>query len=81
MTDPETTFRFEHDDHGVTALADGGRPVGHVEVREDDARVRLEFWLAQAVPRQLRTELTRSVFRHAALRPPAPRAGRRPARA
>ncbi|MGY1747642.1 hypothetical protein [Modestobacter sp. SYSU DS0511] len=69
MTDPTSVFRFEHDEHGVTALAGSGRPVAHVEVREDEAGVRLEFWLAQATPPRVRTELARSVFEHAALHP------------
>ncbi|MQA34652.1 hypothetical protein [Modestobacter roseus] len=70
MTGPATgRYRLESDDLGVTALDASGRPVAHVEVRADDAAVRLEFWLAQAAPRHVRTELTRSVFRHAALRP------------
>jgi hypothetical protein len=67
----EPDWRLECDDHGVTALGDGG-PVAHVEVSEDDVRVRLNFWVGQLLPHELRSELARSVFEHPALRPRRP---------
>jgi hypothetical protein len=67
----EPDWRLECDDHGVTALGDGG-PVAHVEVSEDDARVLLNFWVGQLLPHELRSELARSVFEHPALRPRRP---------
>ncbi|MCU1605260.1 MAG: hypothetical protein JWP46_1725 [Modestobacter sp.] len=67
----EPDWRLECDDHGVTALGNGG-PVAHVEVSEDDVRVRLNFWVGQLLPHELRSELARSVFEHPALRPRRP---------
>jgi hypothetical protein len=83
MTDPERTggvmtptstpraaaqdWWLEEDDHGVTALRGTG-PVAHAEVQEDDASVRLAFWLEERLPRELRSQLTRTVFDHPALR-------------
>ena len=61
-------WHLEQDDAGVTAL-DASRAVAHVEVREEGSQVQLQFWLDEQLPRQLRTELTRSVFSHRALRP------------
>jgi hypothetical protein len=64
-------WALERDDHGVTARI-GDRPVAHVEVRDADARVRLEFWMDERLPHELRTDLTRTVFDHPALRPCRP---------
>jgi hypothetical protein len=64
-------WRLEQDDHGVTAR-NGHGPVARAEVREDDARVQLVFWLDEGLPREVRTGLTRQVFRHPALRPQRP---------
>jgi hypothetical protein len=62
-----SSWRCEADDGGVTALSAAG-PGAHVAVHEDDARVRLEFWMSEGVPRQVRAELARRVFAHPALR-------------
>jgi hypothetical protein len=58
---------LERDDHGVTA-GSGRVPVAHVEVREDGPRVDLVFWVADLLPRELNTRLTRSAFEHPAVR-------------
>jgi hypothetical protein len=62
-----SAWRCEEDDGGVTALSAAG-PGAHVAVHDDDARVRLEFWVSDRVPRRVRGELTRRVFEHPALR-------------
>ncbi len=68
---PVRDWWLEHDDHGVTALNRRG-PVAHVEVQEDDASVRLAFWLDERLPHELRTCLTRTAFEHPAIRPHRP---------
>lgn len=62
---------LEQDEDGVTAKDSHGA-IAHVEVREDDARVRLDFWLDERLPGDLRTELTRTAFEHPALHPQRP---------
>jgi hypothetical protein len=59
---------LELDEHGVTARDGRGPVAAHVEVREDDAHVQLEFWVDQRVPRELRARLTSRAFEHPALR-------------
>jgi hypothetical protein len=64
-------WRLERDDHGVTAMT-GDRPVAHVEVRDDATGVLLQFWTSEPLPHGLRSELTRRVFDHPALRSQRP---------
>lgn len=68
---PARDWWLVRDEHGVTACSRRG-PVAHVEVRESDARVGLEFWVDELLPRALRTRLTSKVFEHPALRPHRP---------
>jgi len=63
---PVPTWWLEQDELGVTAK-DAHGAVGHVEVVEDDSRVRLVFWLDERVPHDLRTRLARTAFEHPAL--------------
>jgi hypothetical protein len=64
-------WRLHRDDHGVTACS-GRVPVAHVEVREDDARVRLEFWVDERLPHEVCARLTSMAFEHPALSPQRP---------
>jgi hypothetical protein len=64
---PAGDWWLERDEHGVTARS-GRRPVAHCEVSEDDVRVRLDFWVDERLPRELRTRLTTMAFEHPAVR-------------
>jgi hypothetical protein len=59
---------LERDDHGVTARNLRG-PMAHVEVSEDDGRVRLDFTVDEGLPRELCARLTGLAFAHPSLRP------------
>jgi hypothetical protein len=59
---------LEQDEHGVTAC-NGRRPIAHVEVHEDDDRVRLDFSIDERLPSELYTRLTSMAFEHPSLRP------------
>jgi len=61
-------WHCEVDEAGVTAFSPTG-PAAQVTVHEVDAAVQLDFWVSDGVPHQVRSELTRRVFQHPALRP------------
>jgi len=65
---PTPAWRCEADERGVTAFSPSG-PAAQVTVHEVDAGVQLDFWVSDGVPHQVRSELTRRVFQHPALRP------------
>jgi hypothetical protein len=59
---------LERDEHGVTARNRRG-PMAHVEVREDDDCVRLDFSVDERLPHGLHARLTSLAFAHPSLRP------------
>jgi hypothetical protein len=64
-------WRCEADETGIAARSASGTGA-HVAVHDEDGGVRLEFWISDTVPRQVRSQLARQVFQHPALRPRRP---------
>jgi hypothetical protein len=60
-------WRCEADETGIAARSASGTGA-HVAVHDDDSRVRLDFWISDGVPNQVRAQLARQVFQHPALR-------------
>jgi len=79
VRDEHHTWWMELDGDGLTAVDSGGA-LAHVDVREDDDRVHLVFWLDDRLPGTVGTELTRRLFEHPALRHQRPVAASLPHR-